>query len=452
VNELSKIPPHNIEAEQSVLGSILIDKDAILKIDDFLEDEDFYMEKHRFIYKTMVELFHSHQPIDILTLTNLLETKDLLEKIGGSSYLAEITTLVPTSTHIFNYATIIKQKSILRKLIHVGSNIIAYGYEEDEKVEDLLEKTEKEVFSITKKCIKDTFVHIKDILDGRYNLFAELHESDDEDAIKGVPSGFPSLDHKLSGFQPADLVILAARPSMGKTALALSITINAALQHKKHIGLFSLEMSKEQLVDRMFCSLLGVDSWKLKKGKLDDEDFQRMGGVMDELSSARIYIDDSVAASIMELRTKARRLQMEQGLDMIVIDYLQLLSTGDRSYNANRVQEISEISRFLKAMGRELKIPILALSQLSRAVELRPNKRPQLSDLRDSGAIEQDADVVMMLYREDYYDPETENKGVTELSICKHRNGPTGKVELFFDKERMKFSEIDTKRQHLQYA
>lgn len=441
--ELGKIPPHSQEAEQSVLGSVLLDKEAIIKIADVIKVDDFYFESHQNIYQAMLELYHKRQPIDLLTLSNLLEDQKLLDQIGGGAYLAEITNVVPTASHVVEYAFIVKNKSTLRKLLRSGQEITALGYEENTEINNLLEKAEKSLFKVTQTFLKDKFVHIKDILNKRFEIFAELHMSEEKEAIRGVPTGIGSLDHKLSGLQPSDLVILAARPSMGKTALALTLAQNSAFKYKKTVGIFSLEMSKEQLVDRMFCSMLGVDSWKLQKGELDDEDFSRMGTVMDELSRAKIFIDDSAGANIVELRAKARRLQMEHGLDFIIIDYLQLMQGNNP---LNRVQEISEISRALKGLARELHVPILALSQLSRAVENRPGKIPQLSDLRESGSIEQDADVVLMLFREDYYEENSDRPGVTDLFIRKHRNGPVGKVELMFQKEKMRFTDIDKSR------
>jgi len=448
---ISKVPPHNKEAEQSVLGSILIDKDAIIKIADLLKPDDFYYDIHRIIYEAICDLYNRHDPVDLLTVANLLEERKQIDIIGGPAYLAELTSIVPTSTHVFKYAQIVKNKSTLRKMIKAGNTIISCGYNEDEEIDNLLEISEKEVFSISQTFLKDRFIHIKEILDERYEEFAALHHAEEKDKVKGIPTGFSSIDKILSGLQPSDLIILAARPSMGKTALALSIAQKIAIESnkKKIVGIFTLEMSKEQLVDRLFCSMLGVDSWKLQHGKLNDKDFQNMGEVMDKLNQASIYIDDSVGMSIVQLKAKARRLQMERGLDLIIVDYLQLMSTGSTSYQANRVQEISEISRSLKELGRELHIPVIALSQLSRAVELRNPKIPQLSDLRESGAIEQDADVVMMLYRKDYYDenvPEEET-GITEVYIRKHRNGPIGKAELRFDKTQMRFFDID--RRHV---
>ncbi len=444
---VTKIPPHSKEAEQSVLGSILIDKDAIIKIADVLKPEDFYYDIHKIIFEAINDLYSRHDPVDLLTLANLLEERKKIEVIGGPAYLAELTSSVPTSTHVFKYAQIVKSKSTLRKMIKAGSVITACGYNEDENIENLLEKSEKEVFGISQTFLKDRFIHVKEVLVERFEEFAELHHAEDKDKSRGVPTGYTAIDKILSGMQPSDLIILAARPSMGKTALALSIAQKVAVESnkKKTVGIFSLEMSKEQLVDRLFCSMLGVDSWKLQHGRLSDKDFQNMGEVMDKLNQGNIYIDDSVGMSIAQLKAKARRLQMEHGLDLIVLDYLQLMSTGNASYQANRVQEISEISRSLKELGRELRVPIIALSQLSRAVELRNPKIPQLSDLRESGAIEQDADVVMMLYRKDYYEENlTEDEiGITEVFIRKHRNGPTGKAELKFDKTQMRFYDVD---------
>jgi replicative DNA helicase len=444
---MNAIPPHNKEAEQSVLGSILIDKDAIIKIVDLIEATDFYHDTHRLIYEAMVDLYSRHDPIDLLTLANLLEERKKLDAIGGPAYLAELTSSVPTATHVFKYAQIVKNKATLRKMIKVGNSITACGFNEDEKIENLLETAEKEVFGITQTFLKDKFVHIREILGKRFEEFSALHMADEKDKVKGIGTGYRSLDNILSGLQPSDLVILAARPSMGKTALSLSIVQNIAIEagKGKTVGIFSLEMSKEQLVDRMFCSILGVDSWKLQHGKLDDRDFQNMGSAMDVLNKAPIFIDDSVGMSIAELKAKARRLQMEHGLDLIVVDYLQLMSTGNHAYSGNRVQEISEISRSLKALGRELHIPIIALSQLSRAVEMRTPKIPQLSDLRESGSIEQDADIVLMLYRKDYYEENLteEEIGVTDVFVRKHRNGPIGKASLRFDKAKMRFYDID---------
>lgn len=435
--------PHSVEAERTVIGALLLDPEAIIKISDFLTAKDFYDPIYQQIFDAIYGLYQNHEPIDFVTVSAKLADNKKLQEIGGSAFLAQISADVPTSSHIYQYGQIVKTKAVHRRIISAGQKIAGLGMEEGRAVPELLDEVEKTVFDISNTFMKDKFVHIRKILEERYEKFAELHESDEDDAVKGVPSGFQALDAKLSGFQPSDLIILAARPSMGKTSLALNIAQNAAVKGKKNVGIFSLEMSKEQLVDRMFASMLGVDSWKLQKGKLDDSDFQNMGPIMDEMNKANIFIDDSVASSIPELRAKTRRLQMEHGLDLLIIDYLQLMSTGNASYAGNRVQEISEISRSLKQIGRELHIPVIALSQLSRAVEQRPGNIPALSDLRESGSIEQDADVVLMLYREDYYEEDSDRPGMTDVYIRKHRNGPVGRVELMFKQEQMRFYDVD---------
>ena len=359
--------------------------------------------------------------------------------------MAELQNEVPISAHIFQYAQIVKHRSTLRKLIKAGNEIMSLGYEEEKNAEELLEAAEKRVFSISQTFIKDRFIPIKEILKTSYEKFCEIHENPELANKNRISTNFKDLDSKLNGgLNQSDLIIIAARPSMGKTALSLEIIQNAAIKHKKNVGVISLEMSKEQIVERMLCSQLAVDSWKLHKGKLEESDFERMGTVLDQLSSASIFIDDSMGNSISELRAKARRLQMEYGLDLIIVDYLQLM-TGQNPQN--RVQEISEISRSLKELARELHIPIIAISQLSRSVENRPDKRPILSDLRDSGAIEQDADVVMMLYRDDYYNEETENPNELEVNIIKHRNGPIGRVSVFFDRSKMQFGDLEKNQQ-----
>lgn len=448
----SYIPPHSLEAERSTLGSILIDRESIIKISDFLHAEDFYHAANGMVYQAMMDLYDKRVPVDLVTLTNLLNERDQLQQVGGASYLSELASDVPTSTHIFQYASIVKEKAIRRKLILAGDSIKGLGYKEDNDIEELLDLAEKNLFSVSQTFLSDRFVHIKEVLNHTYEKISDLHDPEAKEKYRGIPTGFNSLDRILSGLQPSDLVILAARPAMGKTAFALNVAQNVAKKGFS-VGLISLEMSKEQLVERMFCSLMAVDSWKLRTGKLTDEDFGKMGHVMDELNSMKIFIDDSIGNSIAELKAKARRLKMENGLDMLVIDYLQLMSSGTASsHNGNRVNEISEISRSLKALARDLSIPIIALSQLSRAVELRPSKVPQLSDLRESGAIEQDADVVLMMYREDYYEEDTDKKGVTDVFIRKHRNGPVGQVELAFKKEQMRFMDIEKNRNFEQYA
>lgn len=446
------VPPHSLDAERSTLGSLLIDKDAIVKVCDILKPTDFYHDAHRMIYQAITDLYDKRTPIDLVTMSNLLEDRNELKLVGGASYLSKLANDVPTSTHIFQYASIVKQKSILRRLILAGDAIKGLGYEEEEDIENVMDRAEKSLFEVSQTFMANRFVHIKDILNQTYEKISDLHDPDAKERYRGIPTGFGSLDNILSGLQPSDLLVLAARPSMGKTALALNIAQNVAKKGKV-VGLISLEMSKEQLVERMFCSLLSVDSWKMRTGRLSDEDFSKIGSIMDELNSMKIFIDDSVGNSIAELKAKARRLKMESGLDFLIVDYLQLMTLGGYGGSLqNRVQEISEISRSLKALARDLHIPILALSQLSRAVEQRPSKLPQLSDLRESGAIEQDADVVLMLYREDYYEEDTDRKGITDIFIRKHRNGPIGHVELAFKKEQMKFLDIEKSRKFEDYV
>jgi replicative DNA helicase len=439
-NDLT-MPPHNAQAERSVLGSVMIEKNAIIQVADLLATDDFYFDTHAEIYKAASELFLKRSPIDVLTVTSWLKDNDKLDLIGGQAYLEELCQDVLTASHVFQHALIVKRKSTLRKLITAGSNITAIGYKEDEDVDELVDKAEQELFKVSQTFMRNRFVPIKDVLAATYEKISELHDPESAHKYKGLQTGYSGIDHILIGFQPSDLIILAARPAMGKTALALNIAMNASKEGKS-VGLISLEMSKEQLVERLFVSSLGVDSWKMKTGQLTQDDFMRMGKVMDELNSCKIFIDDSAGASLAELRAKSRRLQMEHGLDLLVVDYLQLMSLG-RAGVTNRVQEISEISRGLKQLARELHMPILALSQLSRAVESRPVKIPQLSDLRESGAIEQDADVVLMMYREDYYEEDSDRKGITDIFIRKHRHGATGRVELLFRKEQLRFFDIE---------
>lgn len=442
---IAKIPPNSPEAEKAALGSILMDKEALIKVADFLKPEDFYFEQHAAIFQAMLDLFTKRMPIDIKILAAYLEDHAKLDIAGGASYLAELTLEVPTASHVLQYGLIVKHKSTLRRLIATGDKIIGLGYDEVKDLEDLLEEAEKTLFAVSQNFVKDKFIHVKDILAQTYEKISNLHDPETKDNYIGIPTGFRALDNVLSGLQPTDLVIIAARPAMGKTAFALNIAQNVA-RHGRSVGIISLEMSKEQLVERMFCAHLGVDSWKMRTGKLSDEDFARIGSVMDDLSKVKIFIDDSSVSGIVELRTKARRLRAEHGLDLLVVDYLQMMSSGKPTYQSNRVQEISEITRSLKNLAREMRMPVIALSQLSRAVESRPSKIPQLSDLRESGSIEQDADIVLMMYREDYYEEDSDRKGFTDLYIRKHRNGPTGHVELMFAREKMKFFDIERQR------
>lgn len=442
---IGKIPPQNIEAEQSVLGSILLDKDSLIKIADMLNPEDFYRQDHGEIYSAALSLFEKRKPIDLVTLTDYLEKKNKLIEVGGVSYLTTLVNSVPSAAHIKHYAEIVHNKATLRRLISAADKIIELSFNETDEIDSVLDKAEAELFSVSQKFTKQYFIPVKSILTDTFDRIDDLHKH--KGKVSGVPSGFKDLDNILAGFQPSDLLILAARPSMGKTALALNIAEQVAVKEKIPVGIFSLEQSKEQIVDRIICSKSAVDSWKLRTGNLSDEDFPKIGHAMAELSEAPIFIDDSPVLNVMEVRTKARRLQAEHGLGLVIIDYLQLMQGRQVSKDNNRVQEISDISRGLKALARELNVPVLALSQLSRAVENRPGHIPQLADLRESGSIEQDADVVMFLYREDYYDPETERKNISDLFIKKHRNGPIGQIELYFIPEQTRFRSIERKRE-----
>jgi replicative DNA helicase len=437
-----KVPPHSIEAERWVLGSILLDKEGMFQVSALLIEGDFYDPNNGLIYGAMMDLFARNKPIDILTIREYLDDRQNLEKIGGNAYLIELTESIFTSANIYQYAQIVKHKGVLRKLIKAGNDILLAGYDEESEINKLLEKAEQSLFSVTQTFIQNKLVHIRDIINLRYEEFAEIHENP-EHANEGIThTGFKSLDSKIGGFKPGDMIILAARPSMGKTALALNIAQHIG-ETGKNVAVFSLEMSKEQLTDRLICATMGVDSWKLNKGLLEDEEFMKMGDALERLSKANIYIDDSPGGNLLEIKSKARRLKIESGLDFIVIDYLQLMSAGNPM---NRVQEISDISRGIKSLARELGVPIMALSQLSRAVESRVSKEPILSDLRESGSIEQDADVVLMIYREDYYDEFTENKGVTNVFVRKNRNGPVGGADLKFEKKFMKFYDLERDR------
>jgi replicative DNA helicase len=441
-----RIPPQNIEAERSILGAILLDKDAIVKIADLVRHDDFYDNRNGLIYKAMIGLFEKRMPIDIVTLSEILESAGEIKGVGGASYLAEIVNSTPSAANIVYYAQIVRDKSILRRLVTAGADITELGYEEEADISEVLDKAEQSLFSISQNSQNNRFFAIRDVLTEAFERIDQIHKDKDKGAIRGIPSGFKDLDGLTAGFQKSDLIILAARPSMGKTSFALNLAENAAIEYKIPVAVFSLEMSKDQLVDRLLSSQAGVDSWKLRTGNLNDDDFPKIGYAMGVLSEAPIFIDDSPVGNIMEIRAKARRLQMEENLGLIIIDYLQLMSGSGKNNDGNRVQEISEISRGLKALARELNVPVIALSQLSRAVEHRDDKKPQLSDLRESGSIEQDADIVMFLYRDDYYHPDSERKGITEILIRKHRNGPIGNVELFFNPAQMRFNDLDKKR------
>lgn len=445
-----RVPPHNLEAEENLIGAVLMDDQALIKIGDLVRPEDFYKDAHRIIYGTILELFDRHEPIDLLTLGNRLEEKEQLKQIGGRSALINFTNTITTAAHVAHYAEIVAKKAALRRMISAAAEISELGFDETQDVEAVLDTAQQKVFNVSGNFIKQNFVPIHSVLTEAFDRLDTLHKNGG--LTRGAPSGFTGLDNLLAGLQPSDLIILAARPSVGKTAFAMDIARNVAVKTKKAVGFFSLEMSKEQLVDRLISSEANVDLWKLRTGRLNerDDDFQKIGEALGRLAEAPIYIDDSPMASVMTVRTKARRLQSEHGLAMIVIDYLQLMEA--RIKTDNRVQEVAEISRGLKQIARELNVPVLALAQLSRAVEQTKPAIPKLAHLRDSGSIEQDADVVMFLYRkaaDKNYLPEEltpEEKNLAEVHIAKHRNGPTGIVQLFFDSTRASFKNLDKAR------
>lgn len=441
-NLIGRVPPQNLEAEACLLGSLLIDKDAIIKIADIVKPDDFYLESHKIIFEAMAQLYEKHLPIDMLSLANRLMEINKLEDVGGRSYLANLTNAVPSASHIVSYAQITAEKATLRRLLNAATEINSLAFKQDQEISGLLDKSEQLLFSVSQKYLTRNFIPIRDILTDAFERIDELHR--EKGKMRGIPTGFIDLDNKLAGLQKSDLVVLAARPSMGKTSLALDIARYMAITAKVSVGIFSLEMSKEQLVDRLLCAEAGVDLWRMRTGKLsdrdDDDDFPRIGHAMNILSEAEIYIDDSATANIMEIRTKARRLQSEHNLGILIIDYLQLMEGRSTE---NRVQEIADITRSLKGIARELSIPVLALSQLSRAVESRTPPIPKLADLRESGSIEQDADVVMFIYREEMYKRETLRKNIADIYIAKHRNGPTGHIELFFDEQKASFRSLE---------
>lgn len=449
-----RIPPQNTEAEQSLLGAILIDKNAMVRVADLMRTDDFYKQAHSDIFGTMKELADKREPIDLLSLANRLDEKDRLEAAGGRAYLMQLTNTVPTAANIMHYADIVQRKATLRRLLSAGSEIAGMAFEETEEIDGVLDTAEKKLFGVTQKYVKTAFTPIKEALDTAFERIDELHR--DRGKLRGVSTGYTDLDRLLGGLQKSDLVVLAARPSVGKTSLALDIARQAAIKHKVPVGVFSLEMSKEQLVDRMLCSEAGVDLWRMRTGQLNDRDehndFTRIGHALGNLSEAPIYIDDAASMNIMDIRTKARRLQSEVGLGMLIIDYLQLMESRKGNRNSdNRVQEVAEISRGLKGIAKELNIPVLALSQLSRVTEQSKPAIPKLSHLRESGSIEQDADVVMFIYRKaadkNYRQDEIplEERYMAEVHVAKHRNGPCGMVKLFFDEARVSFRSLDSR-------
>jgi replicative DNA helicase len=438
------IPPQNTEAEASLLGAILIDSDAIVKIADLISGEDFYDPRHQRIYEAVTQLYEKHSPIDILTLSDQLKSTGFIDFVGGASYLTELTNFVPTAAHAEQYASIIAEKAMRRRLIKASQDTVEMAYNEERPLQELVEDAESKLFEVSQQHVKQDITSIETILGESFDRLDELHK--DKGTLRGIPTGFKDLDNILAGLQRSDLFILAARPSMGKTAFSLGLAHSIALKAQEPVLIFSLEMSKEQLVDRMLATESGVDAWALRTGNLNDSDFEKIGHAMGALSEAQIFIDDSPGITVSDLRTKARRESHIRPLGLIIVDYLQLMSGGSRfAGQSNRVQEISEISRGLKGIARELNVPLIALSQLSRSVESRTPQIPQLQDLRESGSIEQDADVVAFLYREDYYNPDSERKNIMDVFIRKHRNGPTGAVELYFDREKQRFRSVDTR-------
>jgi len=432
-----RIPAHSNEAEESVLGALLLDKDAIIAVAEFLTPTDFYDERHKNIYESCLELYEERVPIDVLTVAERLKKRKVLKRIGGASYLAGLTNKVPTAAHVEHYGRIVKDASTKRALMTAASKLLDFSLDEGLKADELLDKAEAEIFALTQRHLSRSFTPVKEALAESFDRLDELHKQ--AEGLRGVPTGFKDLDDTLAGMQKSNLLILASRPGIGKTSLALNIAQNLAVKHKRPVGFFSLEMSKEELVDRLLVAQADIDAWRLKTGKLTEDDFTKLSNAMGELAEAPLYIDDTPALSILEMRTKARRLQVEAGIDLLVVDYLQLARSRQLE---NRVQEVSEISQGLKNLARELKIPILAISQLSRAVEQRGGqKKPQLADLRESGSIEQDADVVMFIWRE-----EEENTENINLDIAKHRNGPLKSLQLFFKGDRIKFYGRETKR------
>lgn len=433
-----KLPPQNLEAEKSVLGAILLDQDAFYKITDIVSSEDFYDKSHQKIFETCVELFSKQKALDVLTLSTALKKKKQLNNIGGSKFLSDLVASVPTSAHIEEYARLVKEASLRRRIIRLASNLENLSYKEDTELTELVDEAERSLVSISEKSTRTGFVHVSTLLEEAYERAEELNKN--PGSVKGVPTGFAYLDNLLGGLQKSDLIILAARPSVGKTAFQLDIARHAVVQEKKTVAIFSLEMSNAQLMDRLLSMQVGVGLWDLRTGRIKDEFFPKISDAMGVLSESNLYIDDTPGISIMEIRSKARKLKLETGLDLIIVDYLQLIVGNNRE---GRVQEVSEISRYLKGIARELDVPLVALSQLSRAVEQRSDNAPMLSDLRDSGSIEQDADVVVFLSR---VGGEAENSDNRILSVSKHRNGPTGTTELFFVKEQARFREIDKYR------
>ena len=438
--ELGKVPPHDLEAEQAIIGSMLTDRDAVISAIEILKEEDFYREDNKAIYTAILNLYNRAEPIDIITVKSELESMGKFEQVGGLEYLAELPEKVPTTANAMKYIKIVEEKSTLRRLIKTANEIIELGYSPTEDVEDIMEGAEKKIFNIMQEKNQKGYAPIKDVLVESFTKLEELYNR--KQHITGVPSGFTELDYRTAGFHGSELILIAARPAMGKTAFALNIATNAAVKANVPVAVFSLEMSKEQLVNRILCSESMVDSNKVRTGKLEEDDWTKLAGAIGPLSEAEIFIDDTPGINITEIRAKCRKLKLEKNIGMVVIDYLQLIQ-GSNKRGGSREQEISEISRSLKILAKELDVPVIPLSQLSRAAEQRPDHRPMLSDLRESGAIEQDADIVMFLYRDDYYNQDSEKKDIAEIIIAKHRGGSTGTVELLWLGSYTKFVNLE---------
>ena len=443
--ELGKVPPHDIEAEQAVIGSMLTDMEAVTSSIETLKPEDFYREDNKLIYSAMLNLYNRAEPIDLITVKAELESMGKFEQVGGIEYLAELPEKVPTTANANKYIKILEDKATLRKLIKTANEIIELGYDPTEEVEDIMEGAEKKIFNLMQDKNQKGYTPIKDILVESFNNLEELYNR--KQHITGVPTGFIDLDYRTAGLHGSEFILIAARPAMGKSAFVLNIAANAALKADVPVVIFSLEMSKDQMVNRILCSEAMVDSNKVRTGKLEEEDWAKLAEKIGPLSEANIYIDDTPGISIMEIRARCRKLKMEKNIGLVIIDYLQLVQASSQKRGGSREQEISEISRSLKILAKEINVPVIALSQLSRAPEQRPDHRPMLSDLRESGAIEQDADIVMFLYRDDYYNEESEKKNIAEVIIAKHRSGSTGTVELLWLGNYTKFANIEKYRE-----
>ena len=439
--ELGKIPPHDIEAEQAVLGSMLTDKDAVIAAIETLKEDAFYREDNKAIYQAILNLYNKSEPIDIITLKDELESMNKFEQVGGFEYLANLPEKVPTTANVQKYIKIVEEKSILRNLIKTANEIIELGYDPTEDVEDIMDGAERKIFDIMQSKNQKGYTPIKDALIESVMTLEQLYNR--KQSITGISTGFIQLDYKTAGLHGSELILIAARPAMGKTAFALNLATNAALRSNVPVAIFSLEMSKDQLVTRILASEAMVDSNKIRTGKLDEDDWEKIANTIGPLSESEIYIDDTPGISVMEIRTKCRKLKMEKNIGLVVIDYLQLIQGSNKRASGSREQEIAEISRSLKIMAKELNVPVIALSQLSRAVEQRPDHRPMLSDLRESGSIEQDADIVMFLYRDDYYNKESEKKDIAEVIIAKQRSGTIGPVELLWMGNYTKFVNLE---------